>query len=105
MATLKKNSSDNWLDHNRLYWKNRKATSPVIDERWWVVDFWPETRYSDEYSDTNFRPSKTIPVSGYFSAREDAERFIENHDPAPGAKLLIKHQNKRRITTEEWVSW
>lgn len=105
MANPKEVNQENWMKELREREEKRRVDNPVIDERWWVVDYWPEERYSDEYSDSNWREAREKVASGYFKSRDEAVEFIENHNPEPRAMLLIRHQNKRRITKEEWVNW
>lgn len=81
-----------------------KRDNPVVDERWWVVDYWPSISTSDEYSDFWTEPREVF-AGGYFKTLAEAEKFVESHAPEKGATLMVRHENKRRITKEEWVKW
>lgn len=85
--------------------KKLKENSPILMTRWWVVDYWPASTYSDEYSDGNVRPAREQRASGFFNSEEDAQAFVDKHLPEPGAELRIKFENLRRITKDEWVNW
>jgi hypothetical protein len=69
-----------------------------------VVDYFPPRRKSDEYDDYWTSPYERK-ASGYFNSLEDAQAFVDEHIPEPGAELQIKSENLRRITREEWVNW
>lgn len=104
MAKPKNDPTTEWFRSTVDRMEKRKAESPVVDERWWVVDYYPIVRYSDEY-ENGWTQAKEEIASPYFNSLEDAEKFIEEHLPESGAELKIRHQNKRRITKEEWVNW
>lgn len=106
MAKPKKHEDDDPL--GLLRWaaerKKLKDNSPIVRTRWWVVDYFPPRRESDEYDDYWTRASEKR-ASDYFNSLEDAQAFVDEHDPEPGAELQIKSENLRRITREEWVNW
>jgi|ERR1044072_299983 hypothetical protein len=105
MAKPKTDPDKNWLKDLLAAEAEKKKNTPIIAERWWVVDYWPEERYSDEYSDSNWREAKSVIASGYFKTRAEAESFIETHEPEKGATLQIRNQKLRRITEDRWVNW
>lgn len=102
MATPKSNETTNWLQQSLRSLEQRKVDNPVIDQRWWVCDYFPEVQY---WHDEQPRPARAVRCSDYFSTREEADEFVREHNPEKDAELRIYHQNKRRITTEEWVNW
>lgn len=105
MATPKQNADfNNWLVEWAERRKKLKAESPIVKERWWVVDYFPPRRESDEYSDY-WTDTKETRVSIYFDSEAEAQTFVSTHNPATNAELLIRHENLRRITREEWVAW
>jgi len=81
----------------------RRAANPVIAERWYVTEEYPAWEEWGYYGKTH--PPKSIRCSGFFDTRVEAERYVDKHDPEKGATSKINHQNKRRITTEEWVNY
>lgn len=102
MAKPKKDAGPNWLEKGLVRHEQRKINNPVIAERWWVIDYWPPIQY---WHDEQERSARSRMASKYFETRAEAEEFVNTHDPEPDAQLIIKHQNKRVITTEEWVNW
>lgn len=105
MVKSKVDQDRNWLKEMLAAEAEKRRTTPIVGERWFVVEHWPEERYSDEYSDTNWRPAKTVVVSGYFDSKEQAQQFVDTHEPEKGATLRIRYQSKRRITEDRWVNW
>lgn len=105
MATPKQNSDlGDWLERWAKERKRLKAESPIVKERWWVVDYFPPRRESDEYSDY-WTDTKECTASEYFATEAEAQEFLNTHEPEPNAELRIRHENLRRITREEWVAW
>lgn len=104
MAKSKVDPDKNWLKEVLERDAEKRKNTPIVSERWWVVDYWPSVRASDEYSDY-WTTEKEVFAAGYFYSYDEAEQFLETHTPEAGAQLKVKHQNLRRITEDRWVNW
>ncbi len=84
----------------------RRRRGDYIKSRYYVVEITPPRRYSYgdghggwEYDWTN---THEVRVSQYYERKEDADRFIEEHDPDQGKSLAIRKNELYRRTVEEW---
>lgn len=103
MATQKSSNHPHALAYARQEMQARRAANPVVAERWYVIEEYPAWKEWGYYGATH--PPKSVRCSGFFDTLGEAERYVDTHDPDRGATFKIKHQNKRRITTEEWVNY
>lgn len=105
MAKLKQSEKVSFVDQVRAMDERMKANSPVVNERWYVVDYYPGRRapWHDEYNDW-IEPSAEI-ASPYFDTQQEALDWFKTHDPEAGATLVVRHENCRVFTEERWVPW
>lgn len=95
----------NWLKQSQEAFEAKKASTPIVATRWYVAEHTPAYRSGDEYSDF-WVDAKTTKVSVWFETEAEAVEWADKHLPDnSNGKLLVKHQNRRVITTEEWVNW
>ena len=106
MATEKRNlNQQGFVESLRKELADRKASSPIISTRWYVADYTPEHKapWHDEFND--YIDAKSVIASPYFETEGGAKVWVEQHDPDPGAELIIHKDNLRKFTEHRWVNW
>ena len=105
MAKLKETPQGNFIDYLTKYSEKMNVDSPIVYERWYVVDYFPSVRQSSGYYGDEWSKAEAIKASDCFNTLKEAEDYVATHSPDTGAELIIYHENKRRFTEERWVSW
>jgi len=104
MARYKRKPVGSWHKDLMQAHEDMKKASPIVKERWYVVDFYPSVKYSNEYED-GWTDESTIIASQYFDTQLDAAEWMSLCEPEQGAELQIRHEYLRRFTEERWVTW
>lgn len=105
MVKPKEDPAANWFRKNQERWEAKRLASPIVAVRWYVVEQYPAHRGSDEYSDF-WVDAKSTKVSPWFETEAEAKAWADKHVPDNSTGTLeVKYQNRRVITTEEWVNW
>lgn len=105
MAKLKQENKGSYLDTFKKLSDQMKANSPVVETRWYVVDFYPSVSYNDERYGIEWTEPRYEIASQYLKTEEEAEKWMSLCDPEKGAELRIYHENRRVFTEERWVQW
>lgn len=78
--------------------------NPFAGERFAVWEKDPDW-YEGGYYGEGWVAGERRQVSGYFHKREDAEQFIDEHEPdVKGGEFYIRHEIGRHVTKIEWRS-
>lgn len=97
--------SANWLAEELE--RVRKRRGEYIRSRFCIIEITPPKResYGDGHGGTEYGWSmaKRNRVSGYFPTREQAQAFMDLHEPDRGKSLEIKEEKLYRRVVEEWV--
>lgn len=75
--------------------------SNTIRFRWLVSEVTPAHRESDEYDDY-WIPAKSKTVSPYFDTEEEAQAWMDQHEPDKGKHLAVHRQ---RLIKREYTKW
>ena len=75
--------------------------SPILETRYYVVEHTPARRYNDGY-DYTWSSESNRKVSPYFKTKEDAQKWLDRHEPDEGSELRIHHQNLREYRYRQW---
>lgn len=108
MATPKQRPVSTWEKTMQKFRDQREAESqlPLIAERWYVEEKWPDYETHNEFSySPDYHTGKSENASGYLDSEEEAQEFIDSHDPTDaGGVFTIKHQYLR-THTKVWNEW
>lgn len=80
-----------------------RSDAEIVGTRWYVYEHTPEVPYDGGWD--RGTPAKNVTVSGYFDTREDAQEWMDRHEPDKGNTLVIGKQNKRRKITIGWYNY
>lgn len=98
----------NWLTELIEEGERRDAevrSFPLLAERWWVDEKYPDWHEHSVYDSGEWHTGKTVNVSGYLDTEEEALKFIEDHMPDESdGKFIIRHQYLR-THTKVWNEW
>jgi len=81
--------------------RQKVSSLPILDERWYILEI--RDASTDEFS--RYEPPETHKVSPYFDNEREAARWIEQHTPSHGSKLMIRKQFLREFTEKRWSSY
>lgn len=86
--------------------KRREKISqlPLVDERWLVEEKYPDWHEHSVYDSGEWHRGKTE-LHGPFSSEEDAQKFVDQHEPTEsGGTFRIRHEFLR-THTKIWNEW
>lgn len=101
MVKKKSDKNSNWFFEELMRAGDRLGK--VVGERWYIIEHTPGQRYHDGYDYTWSRDINRI-VSPYYSTREEAEKFLEEHEADEGSKLVLKRDELRERVERSWHS-
>lgn len=79
----------------------RKETEKnTIKFRWGIIEHTPEYDYGDGWSRPI--PEKNKIVSPWFNTKEEAQAWMNRHEPDKGSTLKVLRQ---RLLRREWTEW
>jgi len=76
-----------------------KSLGAVIAHRWYVIEIRPAYEDYDGY----YVPPKTVAQSPYFDTQEEAQEFLDTHDPDDGNTLKLRHQKLYERIERRWL--
>lgn len=98
MATLKNPPSIMQTLENQV--KGIKAHYKAIKRRWYVGELTPAT-IDNEYG--TWISEKRVRASNYFDTKDEAEKFIDKHDPAKGTTFYINVETLCEHVEQTWM--
>lgn len=84
----------------------KERRGEYIRSRFYVVEVTPSQRYDQGNGHGGYESAWTkqriVMVSDYFDTKEEAEDFLNKHEPDEGKTLETREEGLYRRTVEEW---
>jgi hypothetical protein len=81
--------------------EREKLDANTIKFRWYVVEHTPGYN-TGGYYDQDI-PAKSVKVSDYFDTEDQAQSWMDRHEPDKGKELIVKRHRLLKRSFTEWV--
>lgn len=97
----RKDHRRSFVEELRRQAEELERESPVLETRWFVVEVTPARRFYDGY-DYVWSDESAARVSKFFNSEDEAQKFMDQHEPDDGNALEVRHQNLREYKHKRW---